>query len=150
MKNLETARDLTSLTREELEQQNLQLLTKVDELQARLSWYEEQYRLSRAQRFGPSSEQTSPFEQMSFFNEAESESSPIIMEEPTLDEARQTRKGKSKGQKDRITKSLPVETIEYRLSAEARSNLRSSGTELATESVSHQTQNIHLQEAKHI
>lgn len=59
MKNLETARDLTSLTREELEQQNLQLLTKVDELQARLSWYEEQYRLSRAQRFGPSSEQTS-------------------------------------------------------------------------------------------
>jgi transposase len=118
MKNLETARDLTSLTREELEQQNLQLLTKVDELQARLSWYEEQYRLSRAQRFGPSSEQTSPFEQMSFFNEAESESSPIIMEEPTLDEARQTRKGKSKGQKDRITKSLPVETIEYRLSAE--------------------------------
>jgi transposase len=37
MKNLETARDLTSLTREELEQQNLQLLTKVDELQARLS-----------------------------------------------------------------------------------------------------------------
>ena len=85
---------------------------------AKLSWYEEQYRLSRAQRFGPSSEQTAPFEQMSFFNEAESESSAFVISEPDLPEVKIVRKPKRKGHKDKITSPLPTETIEYRLSAE--------------------------------
>jgi len=96
----------------------MQLSSKVDELSSKLSWYEEQYRLSRAQRFGPSSEQTVPFEQMSFFNEAESESSAFVISEPVLDEVKVVRKSKQKGHKDKITKPLPTETIEYRLSAE--------------------------------
>lgn len=118
MKNVKISRDLSSLTREELEHRVMQLSTKVDELASKLAWYEEQYRLSRAQRFGPSSEQTAPFEQMSFFNEVESESSSCVTAEPGLDEIQPTRKGKKKGHKDSITKPLPVETIEYRLSAE--------------------------------
>jgi len=81
MKNVNILRDLSSLSREELEQQVMRLSTQVDELSSKPSWYEEQYRLSRAQRFGPSSEQTAPFEQMSFFNEAESESSAFIIPE---------------------------------------------------------------------
>jgi len=121
MKSVKNARDLSSLTREELEQQVMQLSTKVDELSSKLSWYEEQYRLSRAQRFGPSSEQTAPFEQMSFFNEAESEASAFVVIEPDLAEAKIVRKGKQKGHKEKITKPLPTETIEYRLSAEEMS-----------------------------
>lgn len=118
MKNVNILRDLSSLSREELEQQVMRLSTQVDELSSKLSWYEEQYRLSRAQRFGPSSEQTAPFEQMSFFNEAESESSAFIIPEPALDEVKVVRKSKQKGHKEQITKQLPTETIEYRLSAE--------------------------------
>jgi transposase len=118
MKNVKISRDLASLSREELEQQNMQLFSMVDEMAAKLSWYEEQYRLSRAQRFGPSSEQTTPFEQMSFFNEAESESSAFVISEPNLDEVKNARKTKQKGHKDKITKPLPTETVEYRLSAE--------------------------------
>lgn len=96
----------------------MRLGAQVYELSSRLAWYEEQYRLSRAQRFGPSSEQTAPFEQMSFFNEAESESSAFVISEPVLDEVKAICKSKQKGHKDKITKPLPTETIEYRLSAE--------------------------------
>lgn len=118
MRNVKISRDLTSLSREELEQQNMRLLSMVDEMALKLSWYEEQYRLSRAQKFGPSSEQTSPFEQMSFFNEAESEASTFIVPEPKAEEAILLRAGKRKGHRDAVTKPLPVKTIEYRLSAE--------------------------------
>jgi len=118
MKNAKNSRDLTSLSREELERQVMQLSTKVDELSSKLSWYEEQYRLSRAQRFGPSSEQTAPFEQMTFFNEAESEASAFVIAEPDFADVKIIRKGKQKGHKESITKPLPTETIEYRLSTE--------------------------------
>jgi transposase len=55
---------------------------------------------------------------MSFFNEAESESAAFVMSEPELDEVCVVRKKKQKGHKDKLTKPLPTETIEYRLSAE--------------------------------
>jgi transposase len=118
MKSIEITRDLASLSRTELEHHALLLSSKVDELASKLAWYEEQYRLSRAQRFGPSSEQTAPFEQMHFFNEAESESSPFVAAEPDFEEIKTIRSKKQKGHKDTITKVLPVETIEYRLSAD--------------------------------
>ena len=118
MKNVKISRDLSSLTKEQMERQMMQMFAIMDELEAKVSWYEEQYRLSRAQRFGPSSEQTLPFDQMSFFNEAESDSSPLIAKEPELSQVEIPRKGKKKGHKDGITGPLPVETIEYTLSAE--------------------------------
>lgn len=117
MGNEVKSRDLSTLSRQELEQQVVQLSTKVDKLSSKLSWYEEQYRLSRAQRFGPSSEQT-PFEQMTFFNEAESEASAAFIFEPALEEVKIVHKGKKKGHKDNITKPLPTEVIEYRLTPE--------------------------------
>lgn len=121
VKNVKISRDLATLTREELEQRVMQLSSKEDEMAAKLSWYEEQYRFSRAQRFGPSSEQTAPFEQMSFFNEAESESSAFVVSEPGLNDVKAVRQGKQKGHKDKITKPLPTETIEYRLSVDEMS-----------------------------
>jgi len=101
MKNLVKSMDLASLSRAELENKFLQLSMEVESLSAKLSWYEEQYRLSRTKRFGPSSEQT-PFDQLSFFNEAESEASTFVVPEPTLEEAKIPSR-KSKGRKKAIT-----------------------------------------------
>ncbi|MFZ5634177.1 MAG: IS66 family transposase, partial [Bacillota bacterium] len=55
-----------------LEQQNA-------ELNARLKWYEEQFRLSRQKQYGASSEKTNP-EQLSLFNEAEDIANPKLEE----------------------------------------------------------------------
>jgi len=55
-----------------LEQQNA-------ELNARVKWYEEQYRLGRQKQFGTSSEKTSP-EQINLFNEAEDIADPETKE----------------------------------------------------------------------
>src|SRR5665648_585129 len=87
MRNVEKSMDLSSLTKTELEAKVLQLSMEVESLSMKLSWYEEQYKLSRAQRFGPSSEQI-PFDQLSFFNEAESEASAFTVPETTLEEVK--------------------------------------------------------------
>lgn len=59
-----------------LEQQNA-------ELNAKLKWYEEQFRLSCQKRFGASREKNNP-EQLSLFNEAEDVANPKL-EEATLE-----------------------------------------------------------------
>ena len=117
MENKNISMDLTSLSRAELESQILHLSIKVESLAAKLNWYEEQYKLSRVQRFGASSEQT-PFDQLDFFNELESEASVFIVSEPTLDEVKVSSKTKPKGRKQSITENLPCTIIEYRLSEE--------------------------------
>jgi transposase len=117
MENKNISMDLTSLSRAELESQILHLSIKVESLAAKLNWYEEQYKLSRVQRFGASSEQT-PFDQLDFFNELESEASVFIVSEPTLDEVKVPSKKKPKGRKQSITENLPCTIIEYRLSEE--------------------------------
>lgn len=48
--------NLTEYTREELENQFVKLSTQVEELSAKIAWYEEQYRLSREKKFGASIE----------------------------------------------------------------------------------------------
>ncbi len=117
MRNVEKSMDLSSLTKTELEAKVLQLSMEVESLSMKLSWYQEQYKLNRAQRFGPSSEQI-PFDQLSFFNEAESEASAFVVLEPTFDEVKVPSKKKSKGRKQDITSGLPTITVEYRLSEE--------------------------------
>jgi len=89
-----------------LEQQNA-------ELDAKLKWYEEQYRLSRQKQFGASSEKTTP-EQINLFNEAEDSANPKL-EEPTLETITYQRHKKQAGQREDKLKDLPVEVIEYRL-----------------------------------
>lgn len=89
-----------------LEQQNA-------ELDAKLKWYEEQFRLSRQKQFGASSEKTSD-EQLNLFNEAEDSANPQL-EEPTVETITYQRKKKQLGQREDKLKDLPVEVIEYRL-----------------------------------
>ncbi|MBS3937225.1 MAG: IS66 family transposase [Peptococcaceae bacterium] len=90
-----------------LEQQNA-------ELTAKLTWFEEQFRLSQQQRFGRSREVTS--EQTQLFNEAEAEARPSLPE-PTIEEINYKRR-KAQGKREAQLKDLPEETIEYHLPPE--------------------------------
>lgn len=109
--------DLASMTREELEAYAMQVSSEKEELAAKVSWYEEQYKLGRAKRFGSSSEQT-PFDQLSFFNEAEAEVYGKMLNEPSLSDVKPPRNLKKKGHKDKITRPLPTTVIDYRLTGE--------------------------------
>lgn len=109
--------DLTKYSRAELEEQLIKLSTQVEELSERIAWYEEQFRLGREKRFGPSSEKTD-FNQLSFFNEVEVEAVPFYVE-PKIEEVIENfPKKKKKGHKAKIIKDLPVEVIEYKLDPE--------------------------------
>lgn len=113
--SMENRADTTPKTIENLEQQNAKLEQQVAELNAKLSWFEEQFRLSQQKKFGASSERTNP-DQLELFNEAEAEADPS-KEEPTVETVTYQRK-KQRGQRETMLESLPVETIEYRLTEE--------------------------------
>ncbi|MDD4016166.1 MAG: IS66 family transposase zinc-finger binding domain-containing protein, partial [Petrimonas sp.] len=99
-----------------IEQLNDKILVQeqqIAELNAKVKWYEEQYRLSRQKQFGTSSEKTTP-EQINLFNEAEDIADPKT-KEPDIETITYERKKKQPGQKADKLKDLPVEVIEYRL-----------------------------------
>lgn len=99
---------------ENLNKENETLKKEKTELELKLKWYEEQFRLQKQKLFGRSSEKSTLAEgQISIFNEAESEFKPECVE-PTVGEITYKRK-KRKGHKDEILKDLPIETIEYEL-----------------------------------
>lgn len=98
---------------ENLQNQNKLLIQQIEELTAKLNWYEEQFRLNQQRRFGKSSEKTDP-DQLSIFNEAEKESRDERCE-PTIEEITYKRR-KKKGPNKKSFEDLPVETIEYSLS----------------------------------
>jgi len=86
------------------------------ELEAKLKWFEEQFRLHQHKLFGRSSEKTEVPEQLNLFNEAESEAKPAVPE-PTLEEITYKRR-KKQSHREEMLKDIPVETIEYRLPEE--------------------------------
>jgi transposase len=96
---------------EELQQKNTKLEKQVADLTAKVTWFEEQFRLSQQKRFGASSP-----DQLELFNEAESEADPSI-KESTLETITCHRK-KQSGQREAMIENLPVETIEYQLTEE--------------------------------
>ena len=99
-----------------IEQLNAEILKQnqqIAELNAKLKWYEEQFRLSREKQFGASSEKTDP-EQINLFNESEDSADPKL-EEPTVETITYQRRKKQAGQREDKLKGLPVEIIEYRL-----------------------------------
>ncbi|KGP82728.1 MULTISPECIES: IS66 family transposase [unclassified Paenibacillus] len=102
-----------SPTIEELKQKTARQEQQIAELSAKLKWYEEQFRLAQHRRFGASSEQTHP-DQLTLFNEEEAEANPAAPE-PTMETITYKRK-KTVGGREAKLASLPVETIEYRLS----------------------------------
>jgi hypothetical protein len=93
------------------------LQAQVEELTAKVRWYEEQFRLSQQKRFGTSSQKT-PNNQLALelLNEAEKESD-FETPEPAVETITYCRK-KKRGHRDKSVQNLPVETIEYRLSNE--------------------------------
>ena len=95
--------------------QNLcaQQAEQIAKLSAKLSWHEEQYRLSQQLRYGRKSEAGDG--QLCIFNEPEKEADPKT-EEPTIEVATHQRKKRGKNRED--LKDLPTETIHYRLSEE--------------------------------
>jgi len=117
------AMDMQANAAQLIEQLNEKLLIQKDkilaqeqqiaELNARIKWFEEQFRLSRHKQFGASSERTVP-EQINLFNEAEDTANPQL-EEATMETVTYQRRKKQAGQRDEMLKDLPVEVIEYRL-----------------------------------
>lgn len=111
MINTVTARVSFDSPQEEITYLKLQ----VNELKAKVNWYEEQFRLSKQREFGRSSEKSLP-EQLGIFNEAEVESKPDEPEKATIEVSYTRRKGKET--KEEKLRNHPIKTIEYRLSEE--------------------------------
>ncbi|WP_051253139.1 IS66 family transposase zinc-finger binding domain-containing protein [Paenibacillus alginolyticus] len=111
---MENETTTTNLTIEELEQKTAKLEQQNAELTAKISWYEEQFRLAQQKRFGASSEKTDSNQiAMDLFNEAEVLSTPAS-EEPTVESVTYSRK-KSVGSREAKLDHFPVETISYTL-----------------------------------
>lgn len=111
MINTVTARVSFDSPQEEITYLKLQ----VNELKAKVNWYEEQFRLSKQREFGRSSEKSLP-EQLGIFNEAEVESKPDAPEKATIEVSYTRRKGKET--KEEKLRNHTIKTIEYRLSEE--------------------------------
>jgi transposase len=119
MENTVKSTVTTENLKEEVElltQKNNILEHEKAELEQKLKWFEEQFRLHQHRLFGRSSEKTPIPEQINLFNEAESEANPKIPE-PTIEEITYKRK-KKQGHREEMLKNLPVETIEYKLPEE--------------------------------
>lgn len=98
-------------------QKHLEMLEKKNaELEAKVKWFEEQFRLQQQKRFGISSEKTNP-DQLELFNETENEANPDLPE-PALESITYQRRRKKRGHREAMLENLPVETVEYRLSPE--------------------------------
>jgi len=102
----------TVQTIENLQKENELLKEEKAQLEVKLKWFEEQHRLHLNKIFGSSSEKSGT-DQLSLFNEAESETKPETPE-PTVEEIAYKRK-KKQGRRAEMLKDLPVETIEYHL-----------------------------------
>ena len=91
-----------------------QQATQIEQLEAKVRWFEEQFHLARHKQFGASSERSIK-EQRRLFNEAEA----IAEDGPVEECIRQkiTYERKKPGRKP-IPKDLPMERIEYRLPEE--------------------------------
>src|SRR5699024_6488216 len=86
-------------------------------LEAKLKWYEEQFRLSQQRRFGSSSEKTNS-DQLSLFNEAEATANPDE-EEPTIETITYTRK-RLRNRRDEVLANLSTNPVAYSRTAEAQ------------------------------
>lgn len=101
-------------TLDALRTENAALRDNVAELQAKLQWYEEQYRLAKQRQFGASSERTPEEQRALVFNEAEAEASAEPPAEPTLDVAPHQRR-KTRRSRGETVANLPVDIVRHEL-----------------------------------
>ena len=122
--------DLSAMSREELEKAYVELNSRLDSANAMISWYEEQYKLSKQKQFGRSSEQMTSgqmslfdMEEFRLLNEAEALREPMNIEpspeELAGEETERTEARSKRNRKKKITK-LPVMTTVYELSENER------------------------------
>jgi transposase len=102
----------TENTLESLQNKCLVQEQQIEELTAKINWYEEQFRLSKQKSFGASSEKTAA-DQITLFNEAEQEANSKAPE-PDLQEITYKRR-KKVSKNNTMFEELPVEVVEYRL-----------------------------------
>ena len=100
-------------TIKELQKRCVQLEQENADLNNKVNWLLEQFRLGQQERFGPSSEKTNE-EQLQLFNEAEMEAQALLAE-PTVEKITYERRKKQQGHRKAMLEGLPVETVEYRL-----------------------------------
>jgi transposase len=108
--------ELTDKTREELLETAVDLAQRVEALEAKVAWFEEQFRLAKHRQFGSSSEKTPVGQEAFVFNEAEAEAEPALPEPPI--EVVTYRRRKTRGHREAQLANLPVEEIPYRLTEE--------------------------------
>lgn len=119
MKMKQITKDLSSMSRDELEQNIIELTTQVESQKQQIIWLKEQFNLLQQKRFGASSEKNmSDGQQLSLFNEAEWTVNGAEGEipEPDMSKVAPPKKKKIKGGKTRMISGLPKETIDFRLS----------------------------------
>ena len=93
------------------------LEARVAELEALVTYYEEQIRLAKARQYGRSSEKTESPDQLGLFDEAESTADPKAEEKVTIEEITYKRKKRIGKRADDIS-DLPMETVVYELKGE--------------------------------
>jgi transposase len=102
---------------EELQAIIHQQAAHIEQLEAKIHWFMEQYRLARERQYGKSSEKSESLQQLNLFNEAEfiadNESAPPV-EKVTISYERTNKKP---GRKE-IPENLAIETVDYRLPEE--------------------------------
>ena len=89
---------------------------RISELEARVSYYEEQFRLLREKLYGRSSEQGIATAQLGFFDEAES-TADLTRPEPIMEEITYKRSKRSGKRKEDLS-ALPTEVIDHKLPEE--------------------------------
>ncbi|MDF1589865.1 MAG: transposase, partial [Gammaproteobacteria bacterium] len=97
---------------ENLQKQLLDSQSTIDQLQEKIRWYEEQFRLLKQKRFGASSEKNP--DQMELFNEAESILDGLKPEEQGELEETVSYTHKKPGRKA-LSSDLPREVVRYEL-----------------------------------
>jgi len=119
-----TAETIT-ITKTEYEKflsENADLRSRVTELNAKVEWLMEQFRLARHRQFGASSEKSAQSEsdQLNLFNEAEIVSDILVPEPEFIEVEKHFRKRGNLVNGSKLPTDLPVETIEHDLPADER------------------------------
>ena len=114
-------KDLSSMSRDELEQNIIELTTQVESQKQKIQWLQEQFNLLQQKRFSASSEKDmADGNQISLFNEAEwsVDEAEGDIPEPDMAKVAPPKKKKTKGGKLRMVSDFSKETIDFRLSEE--------------------------------
>ena len=104
---------------DDLKSENTDLGTRVVELNAKVEWLMEQFRLAQHRRFGVSSEKSDhgDYEQLNLFNESEV-ASDILVPEPELIEIEKHFRKRKNMVNDKLPEDLPVEVVVHELEPE--------------------------------